>query len=83
MDRLLVLARHGQSEWNLKNLFTGWKDVALTDIGIAEARAAGRKLKAQGIGFERNRCKSGGVPTTWRRRGTGRHPTSDRLTQFP
>jgi len=52
MDRLLVLARHGQSEWNLKNLFTGWKDVALTDAGIAEARAAGRKLKAQGIGFD-------------------------------
>src|ERR1700687_5366583 len=52
MGRLLVLARHGQSEWNLKNLFTGWKDVALTDVGIAEARAAGRKLKAQGIGFD-------------------------------
>ena len=52
MDRLLVLVRHGQSEWNLKNLFTGWKDVALTDVGIAEARAAGRRLKAQGIGFD-------------------------------
>src|SRR5450631_3379240 len=52
MDRLLVLARHGQSEWNLKNLFTGWKDVALTEVGIAEARAAGRKLKAQGIAFD-------------------------------
>src|SRR5580693_1272606 len=52
MDRLLVLVRHGQSEWNLKNLFTGWKDVGLTETGIAEARAAGRKLKAQGIGFD-------------------------------
>jgi 2,3-bisphosphoglycerate-dependent phosphoglycerate mutase len=52
MDRLLVLTRHGQSEWNLKNLFTGWKDVGLTETGIAEARAAGRKLKAQGIGFD-------------------------------
>jgi 2,3-bisphosphoglycerate-dependent phosphoglycerate mutase len=52
MDRLLVLVRHGQSEWNLKNLFTGWRDVALTDIGIAEARAAGRELRAQGIGFD-------------------------------
>jgi 2,3-bisphosphoglycerate-dependent phosphoglycerate mutase len=51
-DRLLVLVRHGQSEWNLKNLFTGWKDVDLTDAGIAEARAAGRKLKAQGLGFD-------------------------------
>ncbi len=52
MDRLLVLVRHGQSEWNLKNLFTGWKDVALTEVGIAEARAAGRRLAAQGISFD-------------------------------
>jgi 2,3-bisphosphoglycerate-dependent phosphoglycerate mutase len=44
--------RHGQSEWNLKNLFTGWKDVDLTEAGVAEARAAGRKLKAQGLGFD-------------------------------
>jgi 2,3-bisphosphoglycerate-dependent phosphoglycerate mutase len=51
-DRLLVLVRHGQSEWNLKNLFTGWKDVDLTEQGVAEARAAGRKLKAQGIKFD-------------------------------
>jgi 2,3-bisphosphoglycerate-dependent phosphoglycerate mutase len=51
-DRLLVLVRHGQSEWNLKNLFTGWKDVELTDTGVAEARAAGRKLKAQGLSFD-------------------------------
>jgi 2,3-bisphosphoglycerate-dependent phosphoglycerate mutase len=52
MDRLLVLVRHGQSEWNLKNLFTGWKDVDLTEQGVAEARAAGRKLKAQGLKFD-------------------------------
>jgi 2,3-bisphosphoglycerate-dependent phosphoglycerate mutase len=51
-DRLLVLVRHGQSEWNLKNLFTGWKDVDLTEQGVAEARAAGRKLKAEGLGFD-------------------------------
>src|SRR5437870_9224260 len=51
-DRLLVLVRHGQSEWNLKNLFTGWRDVDLSEQGIAEARAAGRKLKAQGLGFD-------------------------------
>jgi 2,3-bisphosphoglycerate-dependent phosphoglycerate mutase len=51
-DRLLVLVRHGESEWNKKNLFTGWRDVDLTDNGIAEARAAGRKLKAQGIRFD-------------------------------
>jgi 2,3-bisphosphoglycerate-dependent phosphoglycerate mutase len=51
-DRLLVLVRHGQSDWNLKNLFTGWRDVDLSDKGIAEAREAGRKLKAQGIKFD-------------------------------
>jgi 2,3-bisphosphoglycerate-dependent phosphoglycerate mutase len=51
-DRLLVLVRHGQSEWNLKNLFTGWKDVDLTETGVAEARAAGRKLKAQGLSVD-------------------------------
>jgi 2,3-bisphosphoglycerate-dependent phosphoglycerate mutase len=51
-DRLLVLVRHGQSEWNLKNLFTGWRDVDLTEKGIVEARAAGKKLKAQGITFD-------------------------------
>ena len=49
MDRLLVLVRHGQSEWNLKNLFTGWKDPDLTEQGIAEAHAAGQKLKARGL----------------------------------
>jgi len=52
MNRLLVLARHGQSEWNLKNLFTGWKDPGLTDLGIEEARNAGRRLKEMGIQFD-------------------------------
>jgi 2,3-bisphosphoglycerate-dependent phosphoglycerate mutase len=51
-DRLLVLVRHGQSEWNLKNLFTGWKDPDLTGQGIAEAKDAGRRLKAQGLQFD-------------------------------
>jgi len=51
-DRLLVLVRHGQSDWNLKNLFTGWRDVDLTEQGIKEARAAGVKLKAQGLRFD-------------------------------
>jgi len=51
-DRILVLVRHGQSEWNLKNLFTGWRDVDLTEVGIKEARAAGKKLKAQGLHFD-------------------------------
>jgi 2,3-bisphosphoglycerate-dependent phosphoglycerate mutase len=52
MNRLLVLARHGQSEWNLKNLFTGWRDPGLTDLGIEEARNAGRRLKEMGVGFD-------------------------------
>ena len=52
MERLLVLVRHGQSEWNLKNLFTGWKDPGLSDKGVAEAHAAGRKLKAKGLQFD-------------------------------
>ena len=51
-DRLLVLVRHGQSDWNLKNLFTGWRDVGLTEKGVAEARAAGKRLKAQGLHFD-------------------------------
>lgn len=44
MTGKLVLCRHGQSEWNLKNLFTGWTDVELTDKGRAEAREAGQLL---------------------------------------
>ena len=51
-DRLLVLVRHGQSEWNLKNLFTGWKDPDLPEQGRNEAAEAGRKLKAQGLTFD-------------------------------
>jgi 2,3-bisphosphoglycerate-dependent phosphoglycerate mutase len=52
MTHLLVLCRHGQSEWNLKNLFTGWKDPDLTAQGVEEAKAGGRKLKAAGIAFD-------------------------------
>ena len=48
----LVLCRHGQSTWNLQNLFTGWKDVDLTDKGVAEAKQAGRDLKYLGIQFD-------------------------------
>jgi len=51
-DRLLVLIRHGQSEWNLKNLFTGWRDPDLTEKGVAEAKEAGVKLKALGLQFD-------------------------------
>jgi 2,3-bisphosphoglycerate-dependent phosphoglycerate mutase len=51
-DRLLVLVRHGQSDWNLKNLFTGWRDVDLSPKGVEEAKEAGRRLKAQGLSFD-------------------------------
>jgi 2,3-bisphosphoglycerate-dependent phosphoglycerate mutase len=52
MERTLVLVRHGQSEWNLKNLFTGWRDPGLTDLGVEEAHTAGRKLKEIGLKFD-------------------------------
>jgi 2,3-bisphosphoglycerate-dependent phosphoglycerate mutase len=48
----LVLVRHGQSDWNLKNLFTGWTDVDLTEQGVREAREAGRTLLDAGIRFD-------------------------------
>jgi 2,3-bisphosphoglycerate-dependent phosphoglycerate mutase len=48
----LVLLRHGQSQWNLENRFTGWWDVDLTEAGEAEARAAGALLRAKGMDFE-------------------------------
>jgi 2,3-bisphosphoglycerate-dependent phosphoglycerate mutase len=52
MERKLVLVRHGQSEWNLKNLFTGWKDPGLTEQGIAEAEMAGRLLREHDLQFD-------------------------------
>ncbi|MGI9350431.1 MAG: 2,3-bisphosphoglycerate-dependent phosphoglycerate mutase [Rhizobiaceae bacterium] len=52
MERTLVLVRHGQSEWNLKNLFTGWRDPGLTVKGQAEAVAAGKVLAQRGIKFD-------------------------------
>lgn len=48
----LVLIRHGQSQWNLENRFTGWKDVDLTEAGEAEARDGGRLLSEQGYDFD-------------------------------
>ena len=48
----LVLIRHGQSVWNKANLFTGWKDVDLTDQGVAEAKDAGKRLQAAGFDFD-------------------------------
>jgi 2,3-bisphosphoglycerate-dependent phosphoglycerate mutase len=49
MTGTLILVRHGQSEWNLKNLFTGWRNPDLTEQGIEEARATGRKLKVANL----------------------------------
>ena len=48
----LVLLRHGQSQWNLENRFTGWWDVDLSDKGIDEARAAGKLLRDKGVDFD-------------------------------
>ncbi|AYG57607.1 2,3-bisphosphoglycerate-dependent phosphoglycerate mutase [Rhizobium jaguaris] len=52
MSGTLVLVRHGQSDWNLKNLFTGWKDPDLTELGIEEAKAGGKALADYGIKFD-------------------------------
>ena len=52
MERLLVLTRHGQSEFNRQNLFTGWRDPELTERGVAEAQAAGRRLQREGLSFD-------------------------------
>ncbi|MCU0831136.1 MAG: 2,3-bisphosphoglycerate-dependent phosphoglycerate mutase [Rhizobiaceae bacterium] len=52
MSGTLVLVRHGQSDWNLKNLFTGWRDPDLTPKGIEEAKAAGKALMAKGLHFD-------------------------------
>jgi len=52
MTGTLILVRHGESEWNLKNLFTGWRNPDLTEKGIGEARATGRILKAKGFAFD-------------------------------
>ncbi len=52
MTGTLVLVRHGQSDWNLKNLFTGWKDPELTELGVQEANAGGQALADYGIKFD-------------------------------
>ncbi|UWU14213.1 2,3-bisphosphoglycerate-dependent phosphoglycerate mutase [Rhizobium sullae] len=52
MSGTLVLVRHGQSEWNLQNLFTGWKDPDLTELGIEEAKTGGQALADYGIKFD-------------------------------
>lgn len=52
MDNVLVLVRHGESEWNRKNLFTGWRDPDITEKGVAEAHRAGRFLLEKGLHFD-------------------------------
>lgn len=52
MSGTMVLVRHGQSEWNLKNLFTGWRDPDLTEQGFAEAHEAGQALREEGLVFD-------------------------------
>jgi len=49
---LLVLLRHGQSQWNLENRFTGWWDVDLSEKGVAEAKAAGAQMRDRGLDFD-------------------------------
>jgi 2,3-bisphosphoglycerate-dependent phosphoglycerate mutase len=51
-NNVLVLVRHGESEWNKLNLFTGWKDPDLSEKGITEAKVAGRRLQAEGLVFD-------------------------------
>ena len=51
-DNVLVLVRHGQSEWNRLNMFTGWKDVGLSEEGVSEAHRAGQRLKEEGLVFD-------------------------------
>ena len=52
MNPQIVLFRHGESQWNLENRFTGWTDVDLTAHGLEEARRAGALLKAEGYAFD-------------------------------
>ncbi len=52
MSGTLVLVRHGQSEWNLKNLFTGWRDPDLTALGVEEAKTGGKAIAETGIKFD-------------------------------
>lgn len=49
----IVLLRHGQSQWNLENRFTGWTDVDLTELGVQEARRAGKQLRDAGFYFDK------------------------------
>ena len=51
-DNILVLVRHGESEWNRLNLFTGWRNPDLTEKGVIEARVAGRMIRDNGVKFD-------------------------------
>jgi 2,3-bisphosphoglycerate-dependent phosphoglycerate mutase len=52
MNKTLVLVRHGESVWNKENLFTGWTDVDLSEVGVQEAKTAGKLLKEEGFKFD-------------------------------
>ncbi len=75
MSYKLVLVRHGESEWNKANLFTGWTDVDLSEAGVEEAKRGGQLLKEEGFEFDicytpstaTTRSRSGDVPSTSRR----------------
>lgn len=51
-ERLLVLVRHGNSDWNLTGRFTGWTDIPLTELGVVQAIKAGRRIAEQGLTFD-------------------------------
>lgn len=57
-ERVLVLLRHGHSDWNLSNRLTGWADILLTRLGLDEAKAAGHRLAEAGYGFEEIHCSA-------------------------
>lgn len=63
----IVLLRHGQSEWNEQNLFSGWADIGLTERGVNEAKEAGRRLKEAGFGFDEvhTNLLRRAIKTTW------------------
>lgn len=64
MTRKLVLLRHGQSQWNLDNRFTGWVDVELTEQGRQEAATAGKLMKDEGLQFDVAHTRRSSAPST-------------------
>ena len=87
----LVLLRHGESQWNKENRFTGWVDVPLSEKGISEAKRAGELLKAEGLRFDvaYTSVLKRAIKTLWlaleeldhEEPGTNRRARSDRATE--